>query len=416
MFRISQLLKSFYNDQVPPTPQEMARKMPGPVVIWNLIRRCNLQCKHCYSTSLDIDFKDELTTQQIKATIDDLNVAHVPVIILSGGEPLLRPDIFEITAYAKAKGFYVALSTNGTLINEDNIEQIKAADYQYVGISIDGLEAFHDEFRRQKGSFKTSMHAIKLCKAAGIKVGMRLCLTRDNFKDLPAMLDLMEEYHVDKFYLSHLNYSGRGKRSAETDAMFQMTKDAMELLYERAYSHISQGIDTDFVTGNNDADGPFLLQWIEKKFGKQYPQRIKNLQQRLIKWGGNASGVNVANIDNTGTIHPDTYWWNHPIGNVKDELFSDVWKNTQDELMLGFRQSPRPVKGRCKQCKHLAICGGNTRTRAFAQTGDAWAEDPGCYLNDDEIGYIPEINTKAQGMSEPKFTTSPEQKIQFIEV
>jgi len=164
MFRISQLLKSFYHD----SPVNKAVKMPGPVVIWNLIRRCNLQCKHCYSTSLDIDFKDELTTQQIKVTIDDLKVAHVPVLILSGGEPLMRPDIYEITAYAKSKGFYVALSTNGTLINESNIAQIKAADYQYVGISIDGLEEFHDEFRRQKGSFKTSMHAIKLCKEAGI--------------------------------------------------------------------------------------------------------------------------------------------------------------------------------------------------------------------------------------------------------
>lgn len=368
------------------SPVLKARKMPGPVVIWNLIRRCNLQCRHCYSTSLDIDFKDELSTEQIKATIDDLKVAHVPVIILSGGEPLLRPDIFEITAYAKAKGFYVALSTNGTLIDESNIEQIKAAQYQYVGISIDGLEEFHDDFRRQKGSFKTSMHAIKLCKEAGIKVGMRLCLTKDNFKDLPAMLDLMEEYQVDKFYLSHLNYSGRGKRSAENDAMFKMTKDAMELLYERAWSHISQGVDTDFVTGNNDADGPFLLQWAIKKFGGQHPQRVKNLEQRLINWGGNASGVNVANIDNTGTIHPDSYWWNHPIGNVKTEKFSDVWQNTQDELMLGFRQSPRPVKGRCKACQYLNICGGNTRTRAFAQTGDAWSEDPGCYLDDDEIG------------------------------
>ncbi len=367
-------------------PVSKARKMPGPVVIWNLIRRCNLQCRHCYSTSLDIDFKDELSTEQIKATIDDLKVAHVPVLILSGGEPLLRPDIFEITAYAKAKGFYVALSTNGTLINESNIEQIKAADYQYVGISIDGLEEFHDDFRRQEGSFKTSMHAIKLCKEAGIKIGMRLCLTKDNFKDIPAMLDLMEEYQVDKFYLSHLNYSGRGKRTAEDDAIFKMTKDAMELLYERAWSHISQGIESDFVTGNNDADGPFLLQWAAKKFGEQHPQRVKNLEQRLINWGGNASGVNVANIDNTGTIHPDTYWWNHPIGNVKTEKFSDVWQNTQDELMLGFRQSPRPVKGRCKACKYLNICGGNTRTRAFAQTGDAWAEDPGCYLDDDEIG------------------------------
>jgi len=151
MFRISQLLKTFHDD----LPPNKARKMPGPVVIWNLIRRCNLKCKHCYSTSLDMDFKDELNTQQIKETIDDLEVAKVPVLILSGGEPLMRPDIFEITAYAKSKGFYVALSTNGTLIDESNIDKIKEADYQYVGISIDGLEEFHDEFRQQKGSFKT---------------------------------------------------------------------------------------------------------------------------------------------------------------------------------------------------------------------------------------------------------------------
>lgn len=386
MFRISQLLTTLHDDLASLKPVKPARKMPGPVVIWNLIRRCNLRCKHCYSTSLDIDFKDELTTEQIKATIDDLKVAHVPVLILSGGEPLLRPDIYEITAYAKAKGFYVALSTNGTLIDESNIDKIKAADYQYVGISIDGLEAFHDEFRRQKGSFQTSMHAIKLCKEAGIKIGMRLCLTKENFQDIPAMLDLMEEYQVDKFYLSHLNYSGRGKRSAENDAMFKMTKDAMELLYERAWSHIEQGLVSDFVTGNNDADGPFLLQWATKKFGDSHPEAIENLKQRLINWGGNASGVNVANIDNTGTIHPDTYWWNHPIGNVKTEKFSDVWRDTQDSLMLGFRQKPRPVKGRCAQCEYLNICGGNTRTRAFAQSGDAWAEDPGCYLDDAEIG------------------------------
>jgi len=410
MFRISQLLKTLHDDMLELKPVKASRKMPGPVVIWNLIRRCNLQCKHCYSTSLDIDFKDELSTEQIKATIDDLKVAHVPVLILSGGEPLLRPDIYEITEYAKQKGFYLALSTNGTLINKDNIAAIKAAEYQYVGISIDGLEKFHDEFRRQKGSFKSSMHAIKLCKEAGIKVGMRLCLTKENFKDIPAMLNLMEENSVDKFYLSHLNYSGRGKRSAENDAMFKMTKDAMEMLYERAWSHINQGIETDFVTGNNDADGPFLLQWATKRFNDSHPKAIKNLKQRLINWGGNASGVNVANIDNTGTIHPDTYWWNHPIGNVKTEKFSDVWKNTQDPLMLGFRMNPRPVKGRCASCDHLAICGGNTRTRAFAQTSDAWAEDPGCYLDDEEIGFVPSPSKLANKL------TNKENSIQFVEV
>ena len=110
----------------------------------------------------------------------------------------------------------------------------------------------------------------------------------------------MEEKKVDKFYLSHLNYSGRGKRSAENDAMFKMTKDAMIMLYERAWSHIEQGIESDFVTGNNDADGPFLLQWVEREFGDKYPERIANLKQRLINWGGNSSGINVANIDNTG--------------------------------------------------------------------------------------------------------------------
>ncbi len=386
MFRISHLLKTMIID----TPPKASRKMPGPVVIWNLIRRCNLSCKHCYATSLDIDFAGELSTQQIKDTMDDLKVAKVPVLILSGGEPLMRPDIFELTAYAKFLGFYLALSTNGTLINEDNIEQIKAAQYQYVGISIDGLEEYHDAFRRQKGSFKASLHAIKLCKNAGIKVGLRLCLTRDNKDQLADMLELMDEYKVDKFYMSHLNYSGRGKRSADRDAMFSMTKAGMEQLFERAWQHICEGRESDFVTGNNDADGPFLLQWAHKKFGDDplYKQRLINLKQHLINWGGNASGVNVANIDNTGTIHPDTYWWSHDLGNVKKDKFSEVWANTQDELMLGFRQVPRPVKGRCAQCKHLAICGGNTRTRAFAQTGDAWAEDPGCYLTDLEIGVI----------------------------
>jgi radical SAM protein with 4Fe4S-binding SPASM domain len=200
------------------------------------------------------------------------------------------------------------------------------------------------------------------------------------------MLELMDQYQVDKFYLSHLNYAGRGKRNAERDAIFNMTRQAMELLFERAWQDIISGRESDFVTGNNDADGPFLLQWAQQRFGDLYPNRLKNLKQHLINWGGNSSGINVANIDNTGTIHPDTYWWNHPIGNVKNELFSHVWKNTQDPLMLGFRQSPRPVKGRCRDCHYFNICAGNTRTRAFAQTGDAWSEDPGCYLTDSEIG------------------------------
>lgn len=384
MFRISHLLRTMLSDQAPSAP----RKMAGPVVIWNLIRRCNLHCKHCYATSLDIDFDHELSTEQVKHTLDDLKQAGVSILILSGGEPLMRPDIYEISAYAKKLGFFVALSTNGTLITEQNIAQIKAADYQYVGISLDGLEQYHDEFRRQKGSFKASLHAIDLCKQVGIKVGMRLCLTQDNEHQLPAMLELMQAHQVDKFYMSHLNYAGRGKRNAERDAHFAMTKNAMNLLFEQAWQDILQGKDTDFVTGNNDADGVYLWHWANQKFAEQpeYQARLANLKQHLINWGGNASGVNVANIDNTGDVHPDTYWWDHTLGNVKHDSFSTIWHLSQDPLMQGFRQKPRPVKGRCQQCQYLAICGGNTRTRAFAQTGDVWAEDPGCYLTDAEIG------------------------------
>lgn len=384
MFRISQLLKTLLVD----TPPGKPRKPPGPVVIWNLIRRCNLSCKHCYATSLDIDYKGELSTEQVKQCMIDLKNAKVPVLILSGGEPLMRPDIFELSEYAKSLKFYLALSTNGTLINESNIEQIRDAQYQYVGISIDGLEQHHDAFRRQQGSFKASMHAVRLCKEQGIKVGLRFCLTRDNQNDMVPLLDLMEQENVDKFYLSHLNYSGRGKRNAGRDAMFEMTRNAMETLFERAWQHILNGRESDFVTGNNDADGPFMLQWAYKKFADDpvYGPRLANLKQHLLNWGGNASGVNVANIDNTGTVHPDTYWWHHAIGNVKTQKFSDIWRDTQDPLMLGMRQSPRPVKGRCRDCRYLGICGGNTRTRAFAQNGDPWAEDPGCYLTDGEIG------------------------------
>ncbi|WP_211829536.1 heme d1 biosynthesis radical SAM protein NirJ [Kistimonas asteriae] len=380
MFRISQYMKTLYR----PTPVRAAASPTGPVVIWNLIRRCNLTCRHCYSISADVDFPGELNTEQVFSVMDDLKQFRVPVLILSGGEPLLRPDIFAIGQRAKALGFYVGLSSNGTLITEENIGQIAATGFDYVGISIDGLKQTHDRFRQMPGGFDAALRGVRLCKEAGIKVGLRFTLTRDNAAELPALLDIMDEHDVDKFYLSHLNYAGRGKRSRKRDAFHQMTREAIELLFTRCWSDITNGRERDYVTGNNDADGPLLLQWTRKHL----PEQAETLEQRLVNWGGNASGVNIANIDNTGIVHPDTYWWDHNLGNVKETPFSTLWRETDDALMQGFRQKPRPVKGRCGQCRYLAICGGNTRTRAFTTTGDPWAEDPGCYLSDDEIGVM----------------------------
>lgn len=383
MFRITQYMQTLLE----PSPVGPARQPPGPVVIWNLIRRCNLTCKHCYSISADTDFKGELTTEEVHRVMDDLKDFRVPVLILSGGEPLLRPDIYDISKRAKAMGFYVGLSTNGTLIDESNIGKIAEVGYDYVGISLDGIKQTHDTFRQLQGAFDASLNAVRLCKEHGIKVGIRFTLTQDNYSELPQLLDLMDEHDIDKFYLSHLNYAGRGNKNRKSDAFHQMTRHALDMLFERCWKELQQGIHREYVTGNNDADGPYLLQWAQQRV----PEQVEALRQRLTNWGGNSSGVNIANIDNLGNVHPDTFWWNYHLGNVRERAFSDIWRNPNDALMDGFRQKPRPVKGRCAQCQYLTICGGNTRVRAYQLTGDAWAEDPACYLTNQEIG-LPDEN------------------------
>lgn len=381
MFRMTQFMQYLVKDEsVGP-----ARQPPGPVVIWNLVRRCNLTCKHCYSISADKNFPGELNTQQVFDVMDDLKQFHVPVLILSGGEPLMRDDIFDISKRARDLGFYVGLSTNGTLIDESNIEKIAAAGYDYVGISIDGIRKTHDRFRRREGAFDESMHGIRLCKEHGIKVGLRFTLTQDNAHELPDVLKLMDEHSVDKFYLSHLNYSGRGNKNRKDDVFHSITRKAMDLLFETSFNAVQRGESKEFVTGNNDADGVYLLHWVQKRF----PHKVDEIRQRLENWGGNSSGVNIANIDNLGNVHPDTFWWNYDLGNVKYRPFSEIWPDTRDPLMAGFKMAQRPLKGRCAECQHRKICGGNTRVRAFQLTGDPWDEDPACYLYDEEIGIAP---------------------------
>lgn len=382
MFRLSRYLHLLANPERLAKAAAASPLVPGgPVVIWNLIRRCNLTCAHCYSTSADKDFAGELTTAEVKAVMADLRAYGVPVLILSGGEPLMRPDIFELAHHAKALGFYLALSTNGTLIDRDLVGPIAAVGFDYLGISLDGLAETHDRFRRRQGAFQASLQGLRLCHEAGIKVGMRFTLCQDNAQDLPALLNLMAEEGIDKFYLSHLNYAGRGNKHRARDAYASMTREAMDLLIETGWSRIQQGQAVELVTGNNDGDGVYLLHWARRHF----PERSEKLHQVLVKWGGNASGLHIANIDNLGQVHPDSFWWNYPLGNVRDRPFSAIWEDRSDPLMAGLKQKPRPVKGRCGTCAHLAICNGNTRTRAFQMSGDPWAEDPGCYLTDEEI-------------------------------
>jgi heme d1 biosynthesis radical SAM protein NirJ len=382
MFRISQYMQLLANPEGSGRRhQGVGNKPTGPVVIWNLVRRCNLTCKHCYSISADTDFKGELDTGEVYTVMDDLKGFGVPVLILSGGEPLMRPDIFDISHRAREMGFYVGLSTNGTLISEQNIDAIADVGYNYVGISIDGMRETHDKFRRKEGAFDEAMHGIRLCHERGIKVGLRFTLTQDNAAELPAILQLMEDEGIDKLYLSHLNYAGRGNKNREDDVVHRITREAMDLLFETAWRDAHHGGSREFVTGNNDADGVYLLQWVRER----YPEKAAMVEQRLRQWGGNSSGVNIANIDNLGNVHPDTMWWHYTLGNVRERPFSTIWTDLSDPVMAGLKQSPRAVEGRCADCHYLQICNGNTRIRAYQLSNDYWAEDPGCYLSDQEI-------------------------------
>ncbi len=378
MFRISQFMQELST----PRPAGPKQNPPAPVVIWNLIRRCNLTCKHCYSISTDRDFPGELTTDEVFAVMDDLRRFRVPVLILSGGEPLLRPDIFDIARHAKSLGFYVGLSSNGTLIDSANIDRIAGCDFDYVGVSLDGIGATHDRFRQMNGAFDASLQGIRLCRDLGLKIGVRFTMTQENAHDLPQLLRLVEEEGIDRFYFSHLNYAGRGNKNRRQDAQHQLTRWAMDLLFETCWQYQERGLQKEFTSGNNDADGVYFLHWVSRRF----PDRVANIRARLEQWGGNSSGVNVANIDNLGNVHPDTMWWHYSLGNVRQRPFSEIWMDLSDPLLAGLKRSPRQVGGRCGECVHFAICNGNTRVRAQQLTGDAWAEDPGCYLDDAEIG------------------------------
>jgi len=380
MFRLSEYVQQI----VEPAPLRTGtRKGPvKPVVIWNLTRRCNLKCRHCYTVSADVDFPGELSHEQAMDTLEDLGRFGIPALILSGGEPLDRNDLFEIAHRARPLVRMLALSTNGTKLHGEAADHVAEIGFDYVGISIDGIGKTNDWFRGVEGAYQSALRGVRECKARGIKVGLRFTLTEGNHESLPDLLGLCDDEGVDKFYLSHLVYAGRGDKHRGEDAGHKRSRWAMDLLLDRAWQGASGGRKLDIVTGNNDADAVYFLNWVRETFGGATAARIR---EHLVAWGGNSSGLGVANIDTLGNVHPDTYWSAYTIGSVKSTPFSELWTGN-DAMLAQLRTRPRPLKGRCGSCAFQGVCGGNTRIRALQLTGDPWAEDPACYLSDAEIG------------------------------
>lgn len=378
MFRLTQYMREL----VEPTPVRERKGPVKPVVIWNLTRRCNLRCRHCYTTSADVHFPGELTHEQAMGVLDDLKGFGIPALILSGGEPLSRFDFFELAERAKELQFrHLSLSTNGTLINAENAQRIADLGFDYVGISLDGIGQMNDWFRGLDGAYDAALTGVRELLKRDVKVGLRFTITDDNAHQLGEMMDLCDREGVDKFYLSHLVYAGRGDKHRGDDTEHKRTREAMDDLLDRAWVAVAEDMPLEIVTGNNDADAVYFLRWVEKNF----PDKAAHIRAHLEAWGGNSSGLGVANIDTLGRVHPDTYWSDYKIGSVKETPFSTLWTG-DDQMLATLRQRPRPLKGRCGACAYKSVCGGNTRIRALQLTGDPWAEDPACYMRAEEIG------------------------------
>ncbi len=197
-----------------------------PIVVWNITRACNLQCVHCYNDSGPGRPCNDISTAEAKAVIDDLAGFGVPSILFSGGEPLLRPDLFELIAYAVGKGVRTVISTNGTLIDADKAGQIKRLGVSYVGISLDGIGPINDKFRGVSGAFERAVRGIRNCQAAGVRVGLRLTLTQRNAQDIDGLFDFFEAQGVERACFYHLVPSGRGRAIANDDLTHAQTREA----------------------------------------------------------------------------------------------------------------------------------------------------------------------------------------------
>ena len=354
-----------------------------PVVVWNVGRRCNLRCVHCYSQSRNIDYSGELSHEEGVRLIDDLADFGSPVMLFSGGEPLMRPDIFELIEHAASKGMRAVVSTNGTLISEDIAARLKDAGLSYVGISMDGLQETNDLFRGVEGAFEQALTGLRNCLSCGVKVGLRFTMTRSNFGDIADIFDLIEQEGIPRVCFYHLVYTGRGSKLITNSRMsHDETRDTVDLIMARAKALHSSGKPIEVLTVDNHTDGPYVY----LRLLSEDPQRAEEVMGLLRMNGGNSSGTGIGCVSWDGSVHPDQFWRHYSFGNVRERPFSEIWTDTSDEMLAKLRDRKKYIKGRCAACKWLDICNGNFRVRAEAVTGDVWAEEPDCYLTDEEIG------------------------------
>jgi len=357
-----------------------------PVVVWNMGRRCNLKCIHCYAQSRDIEYADELTTQQGKELIDDLAQFGSPVILFSGGEPTMRKDLPELAMHARDKGMRAVISTNGTLIDEKMAKVLKDIGLSYVGVSLDGMRETNDKFRGVPGAFDAALQGMRNCKKEGIKVGLRFTINKKNAQDIPAIFDLLEKEGIPRVCFYHLVYAGRGSKLVEEDLSHEESRRVVDLIMDKTKEMHDKGFPMEVLTVDNHCDGPYVY----FRLLEEDPERAAEVYELLMMNQGNSTGIGIGCVSWDGSVHADQFWRHYSFGNVKERPFSEIWMDTSDELMAGLKDRKALIKAnanRCAKCKWLEICNANFRVRAEAIYDNVWADDPACYLTKEEIGY-----------------------------
>jgi len=352
-----------------------------PVVVWNMTKRCNLKCVHCYAQAVDPEGTDDISTDQAKTMIDDLAAYGAPVMLFSGGEPLVRQDLVELASYATSKGMRAVISTNGTLITKEKARELKNVGLSYVGISLDGGEEIHDKFRAVPGSYKKAIQGVENCMAEGLKVGLRFTINKRNQGEVPKLFEVLRELDVPRICFYHLVYSGRGSELIKEDLDHTETRAVVNLIMDETRKLFEDGRPKEVLTVDNHADGPLVYY----RLLKEDPARAAEVMELLQMNEGNSTGRGIGCISWDGKVHADQFWRQHVFGNVLERPFSQIWDDPNSELLHKLKDKKPHVKGRCATCKFLNICGGNFRARAEAFYGDVWAQDPACYLTDEEI-------------------------------
>jgi 12,18-didecarboxysiroheme deacetylase len=352
------------------------------VVVWNMTRRCNLRCVHCYARALEENGTDAISTAQGEAIIDDLAAYGVPVLLFSGGEPLAREDLPHLAAYAIGKGVRAVISTNGTLLSREKARELKTVGLSYVGISLDGGRETHDRFRGVSGAFDKALKGIEYCQEEGLKVGLRFTVNRRNAAEIPVLFELVRDRDIPRICFYHLVYSGRGSELIKEDLDHAETRALLDEIMDRTRALFDQGLSREVLTVDNHADGPYI--WL--RLLREDARRAGEVFQLLQFNEGNSSGRGIGCISWDGRVHADQFWRNHTFGNVLERPFSAIWDDPRIPLLSRLKDKRPYLHGRCARCRFLDICGGNFRARAEAYYDDIWAQDPACYLTDDEIG------------------------------